>query len=77
MEAVAKKGTFFFFLLTKKELCILELVAQGLINKEIAQKLNISTATTKAHLESIYQKLNAHNRVQAVVKAITLQLIDV
>ena len=63
--------------LTKQELCILELVAQGLINKEIAQKLNISTATTKAHLESIYKKLNANNRVQAVVKAITLQLIDV
>lgn len=63
--------------LTKQELCILELVAQGLINKEIAQKLNISTATTKAHLESIYKKLNVHNRVQAVVKAITLQLIDV
>ena len=63
--------------LTKQELCILELVAQGLINKEIAQKLNISTATTTAHLESIYKKLNAHNRVQAVVKAINLQLIDV
>ena len=39
--------------LTKQELCILELVAQGLINKEIAEKLNISTATTKAHLETI------------------------
>ena len=63
--------------LTKQELCILELVAQGLINKEIAQKLNISTATTKAHLESIYKNLNAHNRVQAVVKAINLQLINV
>ena len=72
------KGEFFLMVeLTKQELCILELVAQGLINKEIAQKLNISTATTKAHLESIYKKLNVHNRVQAVVKAITLQLIDV
>lgn len=63
--------------LTKQELCILELVAQGLINKEIAQKLNISTATTKAHLESIYKKLNVHNRVQAVVKAISYHLINV
>lgn len=63
--------------LTKQELCVLELVAKGLINKEIAQELNISIATTKAHLESIYKKLNAHNRVQAVVKAITLQLIEV
>lgn len=63
--------------LTKQELCVLELVAKGLINKEIAQELNISIATTKAHLESIYKKLNAHNRVQAVVKAITLQIIEV
>ncbi len=63
--------------LTKQELCVLELVAQGRINKEIAQELNISIATTKAHLESIYKKLNAHNRVQAVVKAISLHLIDV
>ncbi len=63
--------------LTKQELCVLELVAKGLINKEIAQELNISIATTKAHLESIYKKLNAHNRVQAVVKAISLQLIEI
>ena len=63
--------------LTKQELCILELVAQGLINKEIAQKLNISTATTKAHLESIYKNLNVNNRVQAVVKAISYHLINV
>ena len=74
---MAKRELFLMVELTKQELCILELVAQGLINKEIAQKLNISTATTKAHLESIYKKLNAHNRVQAVVKAINLQLIDV
>ena len=63
--------------LTKQELCVLELVAKGMVNKEIAEELNISIATTKAHLESIYKKLNAHNRVQAVVKAITLQLIEV
>ena len=74
---MAKREFFLMVELTKQELCILELVAQGLINKEIAEKLNTSTATTKAHLESIYKKLNAHNRVQAVVKAITLQLIDV
>lgn len=63
--------------LTKQEICILELVSEGLINKEIAERLNISVATIKAHLESIYKKLNAHNRVQAVVKAISLELIKV
>ena len=63
--------------LTKQEFCVLELVAKGLINKEISQELNISIATTKAHLESIYKKLDAHNRVQAVVKAISLNIIKV
>ncbi len=63
--------------LTKQEVCILGLVAQGFINKEIAEKMNISLATTKAHLESIYKKLNAHNRVQAVVKAISLEIIEI
>ena len=63
--------------LTNQEICVLGLVAKGLINKEIAKELNISIATTKAHLESLYKKLNAHNRVQAVVKAIALELIEV
>lgn len=62
-------------ILTKQELCILDLVAKGYVNRQIAQELNISLATTKAHLESIYKKLNAHNRVQAVVMAISQQLI--
>lgn len=63
--------------LTRQELCVLQLVAKGYINKQISEELSISVATTKAHLESIYKKLNAHNRVQAVVKAISLQLIEV
>ena len=63
--------------LTKQELCVLNLVSKGLINKEIANELNISVATTKAHLESIYKKLNVHNRVQAVVRAISLDIIKV
>ncbi len=63
--------------LTNQEQCVLELVAKGMINKEIAKELNISIATTKAHLESIYKKLNAHNRVQAVVKAISLDIIQI
>ena len=63
--------------LTNQEQCVLELVAKGMINKEIAKELNISIATAKAHLESIYKKLNAHNRVQAVVKAISLDIIQI
>lgn len=64
-------------ILTNQELCVLELVAKGYINKQIATELNISVATIKAHLESIYKKLGVHNRVQAVVKAIIMNYIKV
>ena len=62
---------------TKQELLILNLVAKGLMNREIAEELSMSNSTTKAHMEAIYRKFNVTNRVQAVVKAITLQIIKV
>ena len=62
---------------TNKELLILRLVAKGMMNKEIADELCMSNTTTKAHIETIFKKLNVQNRVQAVVKAITLQIINV
>ena len=62
---------------TKQELLILNLVAKGLMNREIAEELSMSNSTTTAHMEAIYRKLNVTNRVQAVVKAITLQIIKV
>lgn len=63
--------------LTDQEICVLKLLAKGFTNKELAQGLNISVATTKAHLESIFKKLNAHNRVQAVVAGISAKYIEV
>jgi ATP/maltotriose-dependent transcriptional regulator MalT len=48
---------------------ILELLQQRLGNKEIAEKLFISTATVKGHLQNIYGKLNVSKRREAVEKA--------
>ena len=62
---------------TKIELQILNLIARGLILNDIALELNISKHMIKLHIESIYRKLNVTNRVQAVVKAITQDIIQV
>ena len=52
--------------LTVRELEILNDLATGLTNHEIAQLRGISEATTKSHLSSIYRKLRARNRVEAI-----------
>jgi two-component system, NarL family, response regulator LiaR len=55
-------------LLSLREKEVLELVAQGLLYKEIALRLTISTETVKKHLKNIYNKLHVQNKVEAINK---------
>jgi LuxR family maltose regulon positive regulatory protein len=61
--------------ITKREQEVLELLSDGLSNREIGLDLCISPGTVKTHLANIYGKLDVNNRVQAVAEAHTLQLI--
>lgn len=61
--------------LTAREIEILGMLAEGLGNKAIAQKLNISNHTVKFHVSSIFSKLNAQSRTEAVTLGIRLGLI--
>jgi DNA-binding NarL/FixJ family response regulator len=61
--------------LTPREDEVLELLAQGLQNKEIAQKLVISERTVKFHVSAILGKLAAGNRTEAVAIAVQRGLI--
>jgi DNA-binding NarL/FixJ family response regulator len=54
--------------LTDREREVLELLAQGLTNKEIAERLVITTNTVKRHLKAIFEKLNVHTRSAATAK---------
>lgn len=60
--------------LTERERKVLELMVNGLIKKEIADKLSLSYHTIDSHLRNIYQKLHVHTRAGAVVKAVRERL---
>lgn len=54
--------------LTDREREVLDLLAQGLTNKEIAEKLYITTNTVKRHLKAVFEKLDVHTRSAATAK---------
>ena len=56
-------------LLTPRELEVLATLAEGMTNKAIARRLNISLHTVKFHVESLFRKLGARTRTEAVAKA--------
>jgi DNA-binding NarL/FixJ family response regulator len=61
--------------ISKREEEVLRLMATGVSIPEAARRLYISVKTVKNHLSSIYQKLDAHDRAQAVLKAVRMGII--
>lgn len=63
--------------LTKRELEVLTLLAVGMYNKEIAEKLDISERTVKNHISNLFKKIGVTDRTQAAVFAIRNNLIRI
>jgi LuxR family maltose regulon positive regulatory protein len=62
--------------LSEREIEVLELIAKGLTNQVIADRLVLSLHTVKAHTRNIYGKLDVHNRTQAVDRARSLGILS-
>jgi NarL family two-component system response regulator LiaR len=56
--------------LTERELAVLQLLAAGLSNRDIARELNLSKGTVRNHISAIYRKLEVNDRTQAALIAI-------
>ena len=62
--------------LTRREIEVLKLLAEGLFNKEIAYKLLISEKTVKNHVSNIFKKIGVSDRTQAAVYAIKNNIVE-
>jgi LuxR family transcriptional regulator, maltose regulon positive regulatory protein len=62
-------------ILTEQETKVLRLIADGLSNKEIAPRLNITGETVKSHIKNVYRKLEVNNRVQVLQRAKELKIL--
>jgi DNA-binding NarL/FixJ family response regulator len=65
------------FRLTPRERSVLELLARGLANKQIAARLGISERTVKFHVSAVFAKLGAANRTEAVARAAQLGMVKI
>lgn len=61
--------------LTEREMEVLELLVEGLNNREIAERLFVSRATAKAHVSHILDKMGVSNRAEAIVVALREQIV--
>jgi DNA-binding NarL/FixJ family response regulator len=77
LAAAASEDRAFEEPLTHREIEVLALLAEGLPNKPIAVRLGISDQTVKFHISSIYGKLGAANRTDAVRRAIRRGLVTI
>lgn len=66
-----------FTKLTKREIEVLKLITDGMLNKEIAHKLCISEKTVKNHVSNIFKKINVSDRTQAAVYAIKNNIVNI
>lgn len=62
--------------ITKREMEVLQLISEGLTNREIARQLVLSPNTIRTHTYNLYGKLGVHSRLQAVTRARELNLLD-
>ena len=62
--------------LSPQQFRVLALVAEGLLNKQIADRLGVQERTVKAHLTAIFERLGVRNRTQASVVLRELELAD-
>ena len=61
--------------LTRREVEILSLIVEGYSSKQVAEQLFVSKRTVDFHLDNVFQKLNVHNRMQALQKATRMGLL--
>lgn len=65
-----------FMPLTERELEVVKLIMQGYLTKQVAAALHIAIGTVRNHVKSIYQKLDAHSRVQLINKVTQYNLVS-
>jgi two-component system, NarL family, nitrate/nitrite response regulator NarL len=75
---IAEKGeqTHLLDTLTQRERQVLRLIAQGLDNRTVADRLGVEYGTVRSHVRNLIAKLEVHNKMQAIVKAAQLGLLE-